>query len=116
MMHVGKIASYTVVLAYAIYNLLWLAGLMFSYGRNDTYHEILFLCMTFILDIPILAYSQTNQQIGLSLFGIVVVASLLAAHVQDVLNGATFALWYLPKLAPFAAAFWQGYNHRRIPA
>ena len=115
MTHVRKFASYVVVLAYAIYNLLWLAGTMFAYGRNDTRHEIVFLCTTFVLDIPILAYSQKNQQIGLPLFGIVICASLLAAQIQDVLNGATLVLWYLPKAAPFATAFWQAYSSRRFP-
>ena len=38
---------------YIAYNLLWLIGLSFSFGKNDAWTEVLYFVLTFFADIPI---------------------------------------------------------------
>ena len=97
---------YSLWVLYAIYNVLWLIGITFSYGPNDTPSELIFVALTFIMDIPILWFSSKNLKIGLSLLAIVVACSLAAALSQHILSSFAFSFWYAPKIFIAVAAVW----------
>jgi hypothetical protein len=114
---VNKISSYafySLWIVYAIYNVLWLAGITFSYGKNDTRSELLFAALTFIIDIPIFWIINKNLRVGLSLLAVTVVCSLALAHSFRILSWFSYSFWYAPKILVAAAAIWSNLSSRKI--
>lgn len=97
---------------YAAYDLFWLTGATFSYGKNDTLREPSFFLLTFPADVPAFVISARRLRLGLPLFCKVLAASLMLAISQNVLNNFTFLYWYAPKLLPLSAALTAKLNLR----
>ncbi|MGA2896813.1 MAG: hypothetical protein ABSE27_04370 [Acidobacteriaceae bacterium] len=91
---------------YSAYNLLWLAGTMFSYGKNDTPSEALFFCLTFLADIPAFFVITRKLRPGLILFCLLLAFSFALAASQHILNSFSLLYWYAPKLVPLSIAVW----------
>jgi hypothetical protein len=116
----NKLASwtfYSVLIAYALYNALWMIGITFSWGRNDTNDELIYLFLTFIVDIPIMWYSAKHLKIGLCLFTCVLICSFLFVKSWGGLSITTLSMWYAPKVFVVASALWyniSSHRHRDI--
>lgn len=96
-----------ILAVYALYNLLWLIGYTFSFGKNDTYWELLFPAVTFIVDIPILWYTAKELKRGLILFGLAVASSIALGLPFHVLSSVVVpAMWYGPKVVMLSIAIW----------
>lgn len=105
---VQRYVFYSAIFLYAVYNCFWLVGTMFSYGKNDTKGELLFVVLTFLADIPVLWWIKTNVKLGSLCLLIILIASLWLGESHRVLNWFTLLYWYSPKLVPWLAAVWAG--------
>ncbi len=100
---------------YTLYNLLWAIGITFSFGRNDTYQELLFVLLTFIVDIPILWFVTRRPKVGLTLFAVVLAGSIALGTPFHILKSLEVpAMWYGPKVILVAAAIWTYRSNRAI--
>jgi len=96
---------YFVLLAYAAYNLMWLVGIAFSYSKNDSQKELIYLVLTFVVDVPIIWYISKNLKIGAPLFVAALVLSVIDGIVRGWLEATIVAaMWYGPKIIPFTLA------------
>ena len=95
---------YGVMAIYAIYNMCWLIGTSFSWGRNDTWKEAAYLLLTFTADIPTLFLAERRPGVGLFLFLSVLIGSLTLGALSQVINGFSLLYWYAPKLIPAAVS------------
>jgi hypothetical protein len=112
----NKLASWTfyvLLTVYALYNALWMIGTTFSWGKNDTHSELIFLFLTFIVDIPIFWFINKNLKIGLSLLAITLACSLALAHSFNILSWFSYSFWYSPKILIAAAAIWSNLSRRK---
>ena len=100
---------------YAACNTLWLAGTMFSYGKNDTPREAVFITLTFLADIPVFFVIARKPRFGLSMFSLLLAASLTLAASQHVLNSFGLLYWYAPKLVPLVIAAWVSKSRADVP-
>lgn len=92
---------------YASYNLLWVIGIMSSFGKNDTHRELFYLVLTFIIDIPIVWFMTRQLKLGLMLFIVSLTTSVALGISLHVLNSTEVpALWYGPKILVVIAAIW----------
>jgi hypothetical protein len=101
-----RTSFYVTVAIYTAYNLLWLAGTMFSYGKNDTPSEALFICLTFLADIPAFFVITRKLRPGLILFFLLLASSFALAASQHILTSFSLLYWYAPKLVPLSVAVW----------
>jgi hypothetical protein len=97
---------YSVMAVYIVYNALWLLGTTFSFGRNDTRRELLYLCLTFGADIPVFFGFMRTPRIGSVALGFLFLSGMGIGASLGILNSVTLLLWYLPKVIPLAAAIW----------
>jgi hypothetical protein len=96
-----------ILAVYAIYNLLWVVGTMFSFGRNDTYGEIFFTMVTFVVDIPIMWYMTRRLKRGLLLLAVAMSISIALGSPFHVLYSLVVpAMWYGPKIIMVLMAIW----------
>ena len=108
-------AFYAVMAIYAAYNLLWLAGTMFSYGKNDTPDEAIFFCVTFLADIPAFFVLARKPNVGILLLLLLLVCGLAFAAYEKVLSGFSLLYWYAPKLVPLAMSVWASRSAMNAP-
>jgi hypothetical protein len=83
---VQRYVFYSAIFLYAVYNCFWLVGTMFSYGKNDTKGELLFVVLTFLADIPVLWWIKTNVKLGSLCLLVILIASLWLGESHQVLN------------------------------
>ena len=91
---------------YIVYNALWLVGTTFSFGRNDTPRELLYLCVTFVADIPVFFGFMRNPWIGSVALGFLFLTGMGIGASLGIVNSESVLLWYLPKVIPLAAVTW----------
>ena len=90
---------------YALYNFMWIVGITFSYSKNDSPKELIYIFLTFLLDIPIIWYLSKNLKIGLFLLVIALVIGVIDGLIQWGIGGfEVLTLWYGPKLIPIVIA------------
>jgi hypothetical protein len=111
---VQRYVFYCVIFLYAVYNCCWLAGTMFSFGRNDTKGELVYVVLTFLVDIPVLWWTKANARLGSLCLLAILIASMSLAESHRVLNGFTLLYWYGPKLVPWLTAVWAGRPERQV--
>ena len=88
-------------------------SITFSFGRNDTYQELLFVLLTFIVDIPILWVITRRLKVGLTLFAIALAGSIALGTPFHILKSLEVpAMWYGPKMILIAAAIWTYHSNR----
>lgn len=96
---------YGVLVLYAAYNLAWLIGTSFSFGRNDSRSELVFLLITFAADVPAMWLIRKRPRIGgFALLILVAMGMALAIRFQ-VLSSFSILWWYSPKPIMAAIAF-----------
>ena len=105
---------YCAIFLYVVYNCFWVAGTMFSFGRNDTKGELIFVILTFLADIPIFWWTKTNVKLGSLSLLIILIASMWLAKSHRVLNEFTMLCWYGPKLVTWLASVWAGRPGGRV--
>jgi len=90
---------------YALYNFMWIVGITFSYSKNDSPKELIYIFLTFLLDIPIIWYLSKYLKIGLFLLVIALVIGVIDGLIQWGIGGfEVLTLWYGPKLIPIVIA------------
>ncbi len=98
---------YGVMGIYTLYNFMWIVGITFSYSKNDSPKELIYIFLTFLLDIPIIWYLSKNLKIGLFLLASAIVIGVIDGLIQWELGGVgieILTLWYGPKLIPIVIA------------
>jgi len=90
---------------YALYNFMWIVGITFSYSKNDSPKELIYIFLTFLLDIPIIWYLSKNLKIGSFLLVIALVIGVIDGLIQWGIGGfEVLTLWYGPELIPIVIA------------
>ena len=99
---------YFAMCSYILYNLMWLVGTTFSYSKNDSPKELIFLFLAFVVDVPIIWYISRNLKIGISLLLVTLLLSVADGIIQQWLwlGSMSFPMmwWYLPKIIPISTA------------
>src|ERR1035437_4571320 len=96
---------YLVMLAYIAYNVMWVIGITFSYSKNDSPKELLYILLTFVIDIPIIWYLSKNLKLGLLFIALALLLSVGDGIAQQWLEGVIVpVMWYAPKLVPITVA------------
>ena len=104
---------YTLFILYVLYNAAWMIGITFSWGKNDTIRELLYLLFTFIIDIPVIWYLTKNLYAGLTIFISIFICGVVLGWPWHLLNRATIPMWYAPKVFVVMAAVWANVSSRR---
>jgi hypothetical protein len=92
-------------------------GITFSFGRNDTFQELLFILLTFIADIPILWFITRRLKAGLILLVVVLTGSIALGTPFHILRSLEVpAMWYGPKVILVMVAIWTHDSTRAISA
>lgn len=103
---IARYAFYGAMCLYTLYNCFWIAGTMFSFGRNDDQGELIFVALTFSADIPILWWAAKSIRAGSLCLIVIVIVSMCLARSEHILNGFTLLYWYCPKLLAWLTAAW----------
>ena len=100
-----RLAFYSALVLYAAYNLMWLIGTIFSFGRNDSLSELAFFLVTFPADVPVMWLIRKRPMIGGAVLLILLGAGMALATGWGELNSSSILWWYGPKLIMAAIAY-----------
>jgi hypothetical protein len=102
-----RFAFYGALVLYAAYNVMWLIGTTFSFGRNDSRTELVFFLVTFPADIPVMWLIRKKPLIGAAALLILLGTGMALAKSLEfqAMNSFTTLWWYAPKLIMAAIAF-----------
>lgn len=99
---------YGITVLYVVYNVFWLTGSIFSFGRNDTYKELIYFFITFVVDVPVFFWIAKRPAIGVTAFLFALLVGMSLAASLEILNKHSLLYWYIPKLAPLVTALLSG--------
>jgi hypothetical protein len=102
-----RLAFYGALVLYGVYNVMWLIGTTFSFGRNDSRSELVFFLITFPADVPLMWLIWKRPMIGGAALLILLGTGMALGRAIgfDALNSFTVLWWYSPKLIMAAIAY-----------
>jgi hypothetical protein len=104
----SKFVFIVVFILYAAYNVFWLIGTTFSFGKNDTMQELIYLLLTFVADLPVMWWVRKDLMTGGIGFLILLIAGVWSAASLSMVSGFSILLWYVPKVAMLMTAISTG--------
>ena len=109
----SKLVVFIVIfISYTAYNILWLIGTTFSFGKNDTSQKLIYLLLTFVADLPVMWWIRKAPVIGCGAFSILSIAGFWLAISSFVFNVFTLVAWYIPKFAMVSTSVWMSRSER----